>query len=215
MLYYVHVKQSGSTPEYRRWLHIHAGNAQEAAAEALRQGWEVEKVELAHHSRQVAVNSEGCNKRGHRYERHDLPGGKTEAGTAGTLYGRRIASLLQVRHPALAAVHATVALLIALFVIFARWVWAGHVSEYGHRGPGGEYLYDLSDPGTILFVWLTGFVIAGVVALAYFWVAMQLSKVIIRAFDRKGRRRSRGLCPECAYPIGTSPICTECGVSLR
>jgi hypothetical protein len=24
-------------------------------------------------------------------------------------------------------------------------------------------------------------------------------------------RRRRGLCPACAYPIGTSPVCTECG----
>ncbi len=24
-------------------------------------------------------------------------------------------------------------------------------------------------------------------------------------------RRRRRLCPHCAYPIGTSPVCTECG----
>ena len=28
---------------------------------------------------------------------------------------------------------------------------------------------------------------------------------------RRSLRRRRGLCPACAYPVGTSPICTECG----
>ena len=28
---------------------------------------------------------------------------------------------------------------------------------------------------------------------------------------RRTIRRRRGLCPACAYPIGTSPVCTECG----
>jgi hypothetical protein len=33
------------------------------------------------------------------------------------------------------------------------------------------------------------------------------------AFRRLIRRR-RGLCPACAYPVGDSPICTECGRPL-
>jgi hypothetical protein len=32
---------------------------------------------------------------------------------------------------------------------------------------------------------------------------------------RRSIRRRRGLCPACAYPIGTSEICTECGAQLR
>jgi hypothetical protein len=31
---------------------------------------------------------------------------------------------------------------------------------------------------------------------------------------RRTIRRRRGLCPACAYPIGTSPVCTECGKQL-
>jgi hypothetical protein len=31
---------------------------------------------------------------------------------------------------------------------------------------------------------------------------------------RRTIRRRRGLCPACAYPIGTSPVCTECGDQL-
>lgn len=31
---------------------------------------------------------------------------------------------------------------------------------------------------------------------------------------RRGFRSSRGLCPACAYPRGSSPLCTECGAPL-
>ena len=32
---------------------------------------------------------------------------------------------------------------------------------------------------------------------------------------RRWRRIRRGLCAKCAYPIGTSEVCTECGAQLR
>jgi len=32
---------------------------------------------------------------------------------------------------------------------------------------------------------------------------------------RRRRRVKRGLCPACAYPVGTSDVCTECGRELR
>jgi hypothetical protein len=32
---------------------------------------------------------------------------------------------------------------------------------------------------------------------------------------RRAIRRRRGLCPACAYPVGVSERCTECGVTLR
>ena len=31
---------------------------------------------------------------------------------------------------------------------------------------------------------------------------------------RRVLRRRRGLCPACAYPMGESPLCTECGREL-
>ena len=31
---------------------------------------------------------------------------------------------------------------------------------------------------------------------------------------RRHLRRRRGLCPHCAYPIGISPVCAECGAAL-
>jgi hypothetical protein len=32
---------------------------------------------------------------------------------------------------------------------------------------------------------------------------------------RRRRRMRRGLCPACAYPVGDSPVCTECGKPLK
>jgi hypothetical protein len=31
---------------------------------------------------------------------------------------------------------------------------------------------------------------------------------------RRWRRMRRGLCPACAYPVGDSPVCTECGKAV-
>ena len=31
---------------------------------------------------------------------------------------------------------------------------------------------------------------------------------------RRALRRRRGACEKCAYPIGTSPVCTECGTAV-
>jgi hypothetical protein len=32
---------------------------------------------------------------------------------------------------------------------------------------------------------------------------------------RREVRRERGLCPACAYPVGTSEVCTECGKAVQ
>ena len=32
---------------------------------------------------------------------------------------------------------------------------------------------------------------------------------------RRRRRIKRGLCPKCAYPVGTSTVCTECGHPIK
>jgi hypothetical protein len=32
---------------------------------------------------------------------------------------------------------------------------------------------------------------------------------------RRWRRLKRGLCPKCAYPVGTSDVCTECGAGVH
>jgi predicted amidophosphoribosyltransferase len=32
---------------------------------------------------------------------------------------------------------------------------------------------------------------------------------------RRWRRIKRGLCPACAYPVGASDVCTECGKPVK
>jgi hypothetical protein len=41
------------------------------------------------------------------------------------------------------------------------------------------------------------------------WISRHLLPSRIRA-----RRLKRGVCPRCKYPIGASPVCTECGAAL-
>lgn len=38
--------------------------------------------------------------------------------------------------------------------------------------------------------------------------------VVVPVRFRTYRRRRRGLCERCAYPIGTSPVCSECGAAV-
>jgi heme/copper-type cytochrome/quinol oxidase subunit 2 len=86
----------------------------------------------------------------------------------------------------LVIIHAIIGVWIGIFVFLARFVWAGLRSEYGERGPGGEYLYDLSDPMTKLVIVVTGIAIAGVAGLMYFYVALRVSQAIVNALDLKG-----------------------------
>jgi len=54
-----------------------------------------------------------------------------------------------------------------------------------------------------------GFAINTIFYAAILWVVFLAPGTIRRAI-----RRRRGLCPACAYPIGTSDVCTECGKPL-
>lgn len=45
--------------------------------------------------------------------------------------------------------------------------------------------------------------------------ALLLRLVFLALFTaRRVRRRRRGLCEKCAYPVGTGPDCTECGATI-
>jgi hypothetical protein len=54
-----------------------------------------------------------------------------------------------------------------------------------------------------------GFVVDSVVFGALLYPVMLVPGVIVRRF-----RRRRGLCGKCGYPIGVSPVCTECGAEV-
>jgi hypothetical protein len=55
----------------------------------------------------------------------------------------------------------------------------------------------------------TGFAINTIFYGGILWMLFALPFAI-----RRRRRLKRGLCPVCAYPIGGSPTCTECGAAV-
>ncbi len=54
-----------------------------------------------------------------------------------------------------------------------------------------------------------GFAVNTFFYAAILWLAI-LGPFALRRFIRVGR----GLCPKCAYPMGESSVCTECGAEL-
>lgn len=50
-------------------------------------------------------------------------------------------------------------------------------------------------------------------AAIYTFLAMTLFE--LPAAIRRLIRRRRGRCPRCGYPIGASPLCSECGQAVR
>ena len=110
-------------------------------------------------------------------------------------------------------IHAVIACMFGAMGYLAAGIMAALFVEYS-RGPGGGYRYDLNDSLTKLYIQGFGLLLAVGVALVYWIVAVQLSKLLWRVVDRRTRRRRRGQCEKCAYPIGVSPVCTECGAAV-
>ena len=70
-----------------------------------------------------------------------------------------------------------------------------------------------------------GFVVSGyILPLGPIWPGIAINTVFYAAVLwmiffmpfalRRRRRIKRGLCPKCAYPVGTNEVCTECGAVL-
>ena len=57
---------------------------------------------------------------------------------------------------------------------------------------------------------ITGFAINTVFYAAILWLLFAFPFTV-----RRRRRIKRGLCPACAYPVGTNDVCTECGQRLK
>jgi hypothetical protein len=57
-------------------------------------------------------------------------------------------------------------------------------------------------------IW-SGFAINTVFYTAILWLLFAAPFALRRRI--RGGRIKRGLCPACAYPVGDSPVCTECG----
>src|SRR5262245_59506918 len=58
-------------------------------------------------------------------------------------------------------------------------------------------------------VW-PGFAFNTLFYAAFLWLLFAIPFAV-----RRRRQAKRGLCPDCGYPIGTSPMCTECGKQLK
>ena len=86
-----------------------------------------------------------------------------------------------------------------------QWV-AGSVILLGGTGNGFD-TFDLALP--LLPIW-PGFAINTVFYAFIVWLLFAVPFVL-----RRRRRIRRGLCPKCAYPVGTSDVCTECGARVR
>jgi len=56
-----------------------------------------------------------------------------------------------------------------------------------------------------------GFLLPGFIANTMLYALVALSLIQLPGHVRTVRRRRRGQCTVCGYPIGTSATCTECG----
>ncbi len=48
-----------------------------------------------------------------------------------------------------------------------------------------------------------------------FYAVMRWLLFAAPGFVRRRYRIKRGLCPSCAYPVGESDLCSECGKPVR
>ena len=79
-------------------------------------------------------------------------------------------------------------------------------------------------PGTVRHNWVEWFWVKLAIPLRPIWPGFAVNTIFYAtllwlAFPgpfvlRRSLRVRRGLCPKCAYPLGESAICTECGNPL-
>jgi hypothetical protein len=84
------------------------------------------------------------------------------------------------------------------------------LSQFDGLGDSGYMVYDRALP--LRPIW-PGFAINTIFYAAILWLLCATPR--IPGFVRRGIRARRGQCPACAYPIGSSDVCTECGRPLR
>ena len=80
----------------------------------------------------------------------------------------------------------------------------------GIRQPDDDFNFSFSDMNLLPVrpLW-PGFAINTVFYAGVLWLLFAAPFAL-----RRWRRIKRGLCPKCAYPVGTSTVCTECGKAL-
>ena len=86
---------------------------------------------------------------------------------------------------------------------FIVW-WSSHQM-------GGMHSRSLPEPRSLPLrpLW-PGFAINTIFYAAIVWILVAVAEGVCRR-----QRIKRGLCPACAYPVGASDICTECGKPVK
>jgi hypothetical protein len=101
-----------------------------------------------------------------------------------------------------------------------HFVYAGKEFTFPLRGNGvvGGWLLDVTSGGRDIPavrvvpyqpIW-PGFAINTLFYAGILWLLFAAPFAL-----RRRRRIKRGLCPACAYPVGASDVCTECGKPVR
>ena len=92
----------------------------------------------------------------------------------------------------------------------------GSSDALSHRGliRVPEWVRNLGNRRRVEFIPISpiwpGFAINTVFYAAILWLLFAAPGRV-----RRWRRIRRGLCAKCAYPVGTSEVCTECGAAIR
>ena len=88
-------------------------------------------------------------------------------------------------------------------------VWKFDYEPHGGIG----FRYDFGSR-FVTAVWPTTPIWPGVAVNAAVWTAVLWSVLCGPGTARRALRRRRGLCLRCGYPVGVSPVCTECGAAV-
>ena len=87
-----------------------------------------------------------------------------------------------------------------------KFVHGMGLSDFEHPSPGMNMLHVRGLP--LEPIW-PGFAINTILYAGILWLLFAFPFTL-----RRGRRIKRGLCPACAYPVGTSDVCSECGKNV-
>jgi hypothetical protein len=104
-------------------------------------------------------------------------------------------------------------------IVIAGWPLLTVEGDYTPEWTGGRYIYH---PRGMVSLMMAGRerdsplrpIWPGFIVNTLFYALLLWLMFFAPFAARRTRRRRRGLCEKCAYPIGTSPICTECGAAV-
>jgi len=106
---------------------------------------------------------------------------------------------------------------LGMTIVDTGWPLRSMRSVLVHRGQGSSELHGglIVDAGAASDAILpTAPLRFGFLANSLLSAAVLLGLTSLSVALRRAKRRRRGLCAACGYPVGTSPVCTECGAPI-